>query len=235
MPKIKARAVDNIKFSTLPLGQVKAAGWLRNQLLLQAGNVTKHFEELSPDCGAEGERRSGWLGGSGESWERGTYYVRGLVASAYVLDDAELKAQAQKWIEWTLASQTESGAFGPLANSPDSLDYWPLMPMLMALEFYCDATGDERVVPFLQKYFAWEAKALRRRPLYSWAEARGGDNIFAVFWLYERTGDEALLDLCELLYKQTYNWEAAYDAKAWSGSYHIVNTQQSFKPSLSHG
>ncbi|MBO4327163.1 MAG: glycoside hydrolase family 127 protein [Clostridia bacterium] len=222
-------AVDNMKFSMLPLGQVKAGSWLKNQLLLQAENVTKHFEELSPDCCAEGDGRSGWLGGSGESWERGTYYVRGLIASAYVLDDAELKAQAQKWIEWTLASQAESGAFGPLANNPDSLDYWPLMPMLMALEFYCDATGDERVVPFLQKYFAWEAKALKRRPLYSWAEARGGDNIFAVWWLYERTGDEALLDLCKLLYKQTYNWDAAYDAKAWSETYHIVNVQQSFK------
>ena len=222
-------AIDDMKFTTLPLGQVKAAGWLKTQLLQQAENVTKHFEELSPDCCAEGERRSGWLGGSGESWERGTYYVRGLVASAYVLDDAELKAQAQKWIEWTLESQTESGAFGPLANSPDSLDYWPLMPMLMALEFYCDATGDERVVPFLEKYFAWEAKALRRRPLYSWAEARGGDNIFAVYWLYERTGDEKLLDLCRLLYRQTYNWAVAYDAKAWSETYHIVNVQQSFK------
>ena len=222
-------AVDNMKFSMLPLGQVRAESWLKNQLLLQAENVTKHFEELSPDCRADGDGRSGWLGGSGESWERGTYYVRGLIASAYVLDDAELKAQAQKWIEWTLASQTESGAFGPLANDPDSLDYWPLMPMLMALEFYCDATGDERVVPFLQKYFAWEAKALRRRPLYSWAEARGGDNIFAVLWLYERTGDAALLDLCKLLYRQTYNWEAAYDADAWSETYHIVNVQQSFK------
>ncbi|MBP5729921.1 MAG: glycoside hydrolase family 127 protein, partial [Clostridia bacterium] len=186
-------------------------------------------EELSPDCASVGDGRSGWLGGSGENWERGTYYVRGLVATAYVLDDADLKAQAQKWIEWTLSSQTESGAFGPLAATPETVDYWPLMPMLIALEYYCDATDDERVVPFLQNYFAWEAKELKRRPLYSWAEARGGDNIFAVLWLYERTGDAELLDLCERLYKQTYNWEAAYDADAWSNTYHIVNVQQSFK------
>ncbi len=222
-------AVDNMKFSMLPLGQVKAESWLKNQLLLQAENVTKHFEELSPDCASVGDGRSGWLGGSGENWERGTYYVRGLVATAYVLDDADLKAQAQKWIEWTLSSQTESGAFGPLAATPETVDYWPLMPMLIALEYYCDATDDERVVPFLQNYFAWEAKELKRRPLYSWAEARGGDNIFAVLWLYERTGDAELLDLCERLYKQTYNWKAAYDADAWSNTYHIVNVQQSFK------
>ncbi len=222
-------AVDNMKFSLLPPGQVQANGWLKNQLLLQAEHVTKHFEELSPDCKSEGDDRSGWLGGSGENWERGTYYVRGLIASAYVLDDDDMKAQAQKWIDWTLESQTESGAFGPLANDTEKLDYWPLMPMLMALEFYCDATGDERVVPFLQKYFAWEAESLKTKPLSSWAEARGGDNIFAVLWLYEKTGDESLLDLCELLYEQTFDWESAYDKDAWSGAYHIVNVQESFK------
>lgn len=222
-------AVDNMKFSPLPLGQVQATSWLKNQLLLQAEQVTKQFEKLSPDCKSEGDNRSGWLGGTGESWERGTYYTRGLIASAYVLDDPDMKAQAQKWIDWTLESQIESGAFGPYANDTEKLDYWPLMPMLMALEMYHDATGDERVIPFLQNYFAWEAEALKTKKLTSWARVRGGDNIFAVLWLYEKTGDESLLDLCELLYKQTFDWEKTYDEEAWLGTYHIVNAQQSFK------
>ncbi|MBQ2807444.1 MAG: glycoside hydrolase family 127 protein, partial [Clostridia bacterium] len=218
-----------MKFSPLALGQVQATSWLKNQLLLQAENVTKQFEHLSPDCRSEGDNRSGWLGGTGESWERGTYYTRGLIASAYVLDDPELKAQAQKWIDWTLESQIDSGAFGPLANDTEKLDYWPLMPMLMALELYYDATGDERVIPFLQNYFAWEFEALKQKKLTSWARVRGGDNIFAVLWLYEKTQDQSLLDLCELLYEQTFDWETAYDEEAWMGTYHIVNAQQSFK------
>ena len=222
-------AVDNMKFSPLPLGQVQATSWLKNQLLLQVEQVTKEFEKLSPDCKSEGDNRSGWLGGSGESWERGTYYTRGLIASAYVLDDQDMKAQAQKWIDWTLESQVESGAFGPYANDTEKLDYWPLMPMLIALELYHDATGDERVIPFLQNYFAWEAEALKTKKLTSWARVRGGDNIFAVLWLYEKTGDESLLDLCEELYQQTFNWEQVYDEEAWMGTYHIVNAQQSFK------
>ena len=222
-------ALDNMKFSPLPLGQVKAESWVRNQLLLQARQVTQQFEKLSPDCKSEGDSRSGWLGGTGENWERGTYYTRGLIASAYVLDDDDMKAQAQKWIDWTLQSQVESGAFGPYANDPEKLDYWPLMPMLMALEMYHDATGDERVIPFLQNYFAWEAEALKTKKLTSWARVRGGDNIFAVLWLYEKTGDASLLALCRLLYEQTFNWERTYDEAAWMGTYHIVNAQQSFK------
>ena len=218
-----------MKFSPLALGQVQATSWLKTQLLLQAENVTKQFEHLSPDCRSEGDNRSGWLGGTGENWERGTYYTRGLIASAYVLDDPDLKAQAQKWIDWTLESQIDSGAFGPLANDIEKLDYWPLMPMLMALELYYDATGDERVIPFLQNYFAWEFEALKQKKLTSWARVRGGDNIFAVLWLYEKTQDESLLELCELLYEQTFDWETAYDEEAWMGTYHIVNAQQSFK------
>ena len=222
-------AVNNMKFSPLALGQVQATAWLKNQLLLQAEQVTEQFEKLSPDCKSEGDDRSGWLGGTGESWERGTYYTRGLIATAYVLDDQDMKKQAQKWIDWTLESQAQSGAFGPFANDLEKLDYWPLMPMLMALELYYDVTGDERVIPFLQNYFEWQAKALKSKPLTSWARVRGADNIFAVLWLYEKTADESLIDLCRLIYEQTFDWEQVYDNEAWMGTYHIVNAQQSFK------
>ena len=45
---------------------------------------------------------SGWLGGTGESWERGPYFVDGLTPLAYLLDDARLKTKAQKYFDWTL-------------------------------------------------------------------------------------------------------------------------------------
>ena len=98
---ITEHATDGVTFSALPLGCVKARSWLKHQLQLQADNITSDFETLSPDCKSEGEDRSGWLGGTGESWERGPYYVRGLVALAYVLDDADLKAKAQKELNLT--------------------------------------------------------------------------------------------------------------------------------------
>lgn len=217
------------QFVSLPSGKVKADSWLAYQLKLFADNIASDFEKLSPDCSSEGENRSGWLGGNGESWERGTYYVRGLISLAYATDSQKLKEQAQKWIDWCLESQNESGAFGPLADNPKELDYWPLMPMLIALEEYCDATGDGRVVPFLEKYFTWEAAALKKKPLSSWAEARGGDNILACMWLYRINGDESLLDLCNTLYKQTFDWASSYDRNAWSETYHIVNLHESFK------
>jgi hypothetical protein len=52
-------------FTTLPLGSIAPEGWLRRQLEIQARGLTGHLDELWPDVGSQ----SGWLGGTGESWE----------------------------------------------------------------------------------------------------------------------------------------------------------------------
>lgn len=182
----------------LPLGNVEPRGWLRDQLTIQAECLTGHLEEIWPSVGAD----SGWLGGAGESWERGPYYLDGLVPLAYLLGDAELIARAQKWVEWSLASQRSDGFFGPVVNT----DWWPRMVMLKALIQYQEATGDERVIPFMERYLAYQAAHLREQPLQSWAAARGGENVYAIYWLYRRTGEAALLELARLVESQTLDW-----------------------------
>src|SRR5690242_15590662 len=82
-------------FSLLPLGAVRPTGWLRSQLQIQANGLSGHLDETWPDVGSN----SGWLGGGGESWERGPYYLDGLLPLAYLLDDAKLKAKAQKFVD----------------------------------------------------------------------------------------------------------------------------------------
>src|ERR1700761_4820320 len=74
-------------FYLLPVGSVRPAGWLRDQLQIQANGLGGHLDETWADVGSN----SGWLGGSGESWERGPYFVDGLVPLAYLLDDQRLK------------------------------------------------------------------------------------------------------------------------------------------------
>lgn len=103
-------AVDkliNRKFKSLPLGTVKPSGYLKTQMLLQAKNLTGNME-LYDEFGSN----SGWLGGSGESWERGPYYVRGLVALAYALNDNGLIKRAAKWIDYAVDNQKDNGDFG---------------------------------------------------------------------------------------------------------------------------
>ena len=130
-------------FAPLPLGAVRPGGWLKRQLQIQADGLTGHLDEFWADVG----NNSGWLGGTGESWERGPYFVDGLVPLAYLLQDQRLIAKARPWIEWTLTHQDPDGRMGPAKNT----DWWPNMVMLKALTQYQEATGDPRVVPFMQK------------------------------------------------------------------------------------
>lgn len=185
-------------FIELPLGAVAPEGWLLNQLKIQANGLTGYLEEIWDSVGPN----SGWLGGTGENWERGPYYCDGLIPLAYLLNDEGLIKKAEKWINWTLNSQNEEGNFGP----QDNLDWWPRMVMLKALIQYYEATSDPRVIEFMRKYFIYQLKNIEKRPLESWAMARGAENIYSIFWLYNRIGESFLLDLADIIFKQTLDW-----------------------------
>jgi uncharacterized protein len=142
-------------FYPLPLGAIHPRGWLRQQLEIQANGLGGHLDETWPDVGSN----SGWLGGTGESWERGPYFLDGLVPLAYLLDDARLKAKAQKYLDWTLNNQSPSGMIGPRSND----DWWPRMVALKVLTQYQEVTGDPRVIPAMQGYFAHQLAELPGR------------------------------------------------------------------------
>ncbi len=189
-------------YLALPLGAVRPHGWLLKQEQIQASGLTGHLDDFWNDVGPN----SGWLGGTGESWERGPYYLDGLLPLAYQLNDQKLIAKAKRWVEWSLNSQTANGQFGPAKND----DWWPRMVMLKVLTQYAEVSGDKRVVPFLEKYFAYELRELPNRPLRDWGKYRWQDNVYTVIWLYNRTGDKSLLSLAKLLHDQGYDWEAQF-------------------------
>ncbi|MBO4465403.1 MAG: hypothetical protein J5748_01825, partial [Bacteroidales bacterium] len=85
-------------YEELPLGSIKPAGWLRETLERQRDGITAHLDETYPQVLGDD---NGWLGGEGDRWERGPYWVDGLLPLAWILDDDELKAKATKWVEWT--------------------------------------------------------------------------------------------------------------------------------------
>lgn len=199
-------------FYMLPLTSIKPRGWLRRQLQIQADGLTGHLDEFWPDVSAN----SGWLGGTGESWERGPYYMDGLIPLAYLLDDPRLIAKAQKWVNWTLTHQRADGWIGPekskdVAGKERELDWWPIMVMLKVLTQYQEATNDPRVIPLMTRYFEHHLKEANSRPLYEWASYRWGDELLSVLWLYNRTGDRRLLDLARILHDQGFDWKRNYD------------------------
>lgn len=224
----------------LPVGAIKAEGWMQEQLLRMKNGMTGHLDTVYEKVMGS---RNGWLGGDGDVWERGPYWIDGLLPLAYLLDDEALKEKVKPWIEWTLASQKENGYFGPDTDRDyerglqrnNSHDWWPKMVMLKVMQQHYSATGDKRVLDFMTRYFKYQLQELPKNPLGKWtlwAERRGGDNLMMVYWLYNITGDKFLLDLGRLIHSQTHDWTDVFlnqDHLTRPFSLHCVNLGQGFK------
>lgn len=211
----------NQPYTALPLGAIKPKGLMLEMLSRQRDGLTGQLDSIySLVCGTN----NGWLGGTGDGWERGPYWIDGLIPLAYLLDDHNLKAKAQTWIEWSIKHQRADGYFGPMplekghpviagTQQDDREDWWPKMVMLKALQQYYSATLDKRVLTLMSNYFAYMLKKLPEQPLDHWTywgAQRGGDNLAIVYWLYNITKDKSLLALGELIHKQSFNWTQTF-------------------------
>lgn len=186
-------------FSALPLGMVEPRGWLANQLDIQRQGLTGRLPDVWPEHVG---RHSAWLGGAGDAGQEAPYYLNGMVPLAHMLHDEALLSLGHALVDWTLESQMSDGQFGPAAHSND----WPRLLMLKALTQYQEATGDERVIPFMLRYCHYQSNQPADTPLSNWGRPRIADGLLSIYWLYNRTGERFLLDLAQRLFRKGIDW-----------------------------
>ncbi len=233
----------NKTFAPLPLGSVKPLGWLKNQLRIQADGLSGHLDEFWPDVA-----RSKWIGGEAEGWERGPYWLDGVVPLAVLLDDARLKDKIARWLDYILAHQHEDGWFGPkedqhVGSGERELDPWPQFILFKAMTQWHEATGDERIVPAMLRALRRIEALLTEKPLQSWAKMRWPDLVISIHWLHERTGEGWLLDLMRMAQAQGYDWDAHFadfhytkKQPQWTLENHVVNHAMALKePAVRQG
>jgi hypothetical protein len=196
----------------LPLGQIRPTGWLKNQLRIQADGLSGHLDEFWPDVAD-----SRWIGGKAEGWERGPYWLDGVVPLAFLLDDARLKAKAQRWIDSILRLQHADGWLGPVHDETYGYMYdpWPSFVALKAFTQYHEATGDKRVLAAMMRFLERLAGIIAERPLQMWGQVRWADLVLSIHWLYERTGEAWLLDLAARLREQGFDWRSNFEEFAF--------------------
>ena len=232
-PKLLARA-----FSPLPPGQIRPEGWLRNQLRIQADGLSGYLDAFWPDVA-----ESGWIGGKAEGWERGPYWLDGVVPLAFLLDDEALKAKVGRWADYILTHQHEDGWLGPVRDTAyggkyRAYDPWPVYVALKALTQYQEATGDARVMPVMTRFFRRLDALLDVQPLFVWGKSRWADLVLSIHWLYERTGEDWLHDLADKVHGQGYDWRAHFAdfqyrekmaKEACNQTTHVVNNAMAVK------
>ena len=212
-------------FLKLPVGAIQPRGWLGRYLEMQRDGLTGKLNTLSVWLERE---ENAWLSAGGShGWEEVPYWLRGYSDLAFILNDPEMIAEAKFWIDAIIEHQQESGYFGPVdAEGNPPQDLWPNMLVLFLMRSYYEYSGDERVIPFLTRYFMWvkgvpEEKFLKL----FWENTRAGDMLLICFWLYNITGSQDLLEVAEKIKRNAANWEGDSFLPNW----HNVNIAQSFR------
>lgn len=210
----------------LPVGSIKPRGWLKTQLDSMIEGYTGHLYEISSFL----SESSGWLGGEERGWEEAPYWLRGFYDLSVLTANKRIDSVASKWITSIINSQDVDGYYGSKYNKlifsqikKDSIiDVWPHMVMNDALISHYEATADERIIPMLINFFSycnqlprniflpqisWDYYENYRENFGDWKPRiqmkRAGDFIPQIYWLYNQTGEQWLLDFALKIYQST--------------------------------
>src|SRR5665647_1242570 len=220
-------------FIKLPVGSIKPGGWILKYLQLQRDGLTGQLGNISAWLD---KKNNAWYSGNGKGdhgWEEVPYWLKGYGDLGYILKDEKIINETKSWLEKVFESQRADGFFGPGEVKRDQQnkivkipDLWPNMLMLWCLQSYYEYSNDARVIPFMTKYFKWQATVPDSLFLRAyWENSRGGDNLYSIYWLYDHTGEKWLLDLGNKIYRNTANWAQNNNLPNW----HNVNVAQCFR------
>lgn len=140
------------------------------------------------------ETYAGW-GPSTPGWgaEISGNYWRGLVGLAWTLDDAALKAKAERWVDAVLANAEPSGYLGTYRPTDDRFEDYNTSNAsgYLALLDFADATGRKDVFEAVHRALLWfcENWTGDRKSRYA-----GVQIVVPMLRVYDRTGDGRLKD-----------------------------------------
>lgn len=211
----------------LPIGAVKAKGWLQETLTRQRDGLTGSLPKISAWLEKDS---NAWLSSDGRGkwgWEEVPYWLRGATRLAQLLEDSDLRDETEVWLTRALESQRENGQFGPLRVFGDdgSQDLWANMVMLSCLQTYYEYSENPAVLELMANYFRFQMTIPDDEMFtHFWQYYRAGDNLESIYWLYNHTGESWLLELAKKVHRNTADWHRRDGLPNW----HSVNVAQAF-------
>lgn len=220
------------KWNLYTAKEIKADGWLKQQLEIQADGLSGNLDKVWRDV-----RDSKWIGGDAEGWERVPYWLDGFIPLAYLLEDENMIATAKKYIDAIIARQSDDGWICPCSEAErGSYDTWAVQLISKILVVYFECSGDERIPTVVYRILKNYHDLLKNNKikLFDWGKFRWFEAFIAIEFTYKHFPEDWLLELSSILKENgtDYNelmslWKTPL--YAWKLSTHIVNIAMSLK------
>jgi uncharacterized protein len=233
------KKLHSLKFTPVPLKSIRPQGWLKRQLEIQRNGLSGNLQKFWPDI-----KDSAWFGGSAEGWERAPYWLDDVIPLAYLLEDRELIAELDVYMDYIIKHQHEDGWLGPKDSNTENpeakegYDIWAQFLALKLLVEYYDVRPSGQIIDAVERGLKKINDSINWTPLFDWGQSRWFEVFIAIFWLYEKRPAEWLLELTVKLEAQGFNWDTffrnwpMYNATLkgrWNFMSHVVNNAMAVK------
>lgn len=212
--------------------EIKPNGWLKRQLEIEANGLCGNLDKMWPDV-----RDSAWIGGSREGWERVPYWLDGFIPLAYLLEDRDMIARAEKYVNAIIERQAPSGWICPCSEEKiPKYDVWAVFLIGKVLTVYHSYSGSRRAINALYKAMRnlYDLMKVGTVKLFEWGKFRWYECFIPIKYLYDKRCEGWMLELAHMLRKEGADYSEFYDLwkeplNRWRLDTHVVNVVMELK------
>lgn len=191
------------RFAPLPAGAVRARGDIQKRLVALRGGLLERCASLFASSGES----ASFYGGSLEGGLPAANLLEAMLLTAAALGDNELREKALRLAGLVTANQREDGSFGAEGES-----FAARGRMLRALCAAYTMTGDKSLLTFMLRYMKYLKDTLEASPLSRADAMHTADTLEAGIFLYNVTGQKAILSVLMTLVAQGADYTSLFHA-----------------------
>ncbi len=209
------------RFHTIPLREIRPAGWLQDFLGRQSQGLTGHVAVSGYPFGYKfwGSQDDNTKGSYSAWWpfEQTAYWIDGALKCGYLAGDMDLYRQALEEVDFAVEHADPDGFIGP--DILRDQDRWPHTVFFRAVLAQYEISGDRRYLEALIRHYH-----SMPHPLLNDRDVTG---VEILLYLYQASEQGELLEMAEDLYRRFNQRWPEHDAS--------LKSLLSDKPQTAHG
>lgn len=191
------------RFAPLPAGAISARGSLYERLVALRAGLLSRCASLFPESGEQ----SVWFGGTQGGGLCAPDALEAALLTGALLGDEELRRDSLRLCARVIDAQREDGSFGAPGES-----FAALGRMLRTLCTAYTMNADKRILTFMLRYMKYLKDTLTAAPLGSEDALHTADTLEAGIFLYNVTGQKAILPVLSQLASQGADYASLFHA-----------------------